>query len=264
MSVKNLVVIPARGGSQGILGKNLRTVHDTPLIIRTLIHALSLQEILDITICVSSDDNSILETCSDYLKSRSKENLKTSKQHNSIFLHRRREDLSTAKSAISELLPALITDLNLVPDATRYWILMQPTSPFRSINDLKAVAAFVAEGVKESIVSAEKVEDQHPARMYNEKGGKLIPFMEGLQYQRRQDLPALFIRDGAFYIFKDAVAHEGLVFTRTPHFFQRSAPWTLNIDTAQQLQFADSINRKFVKDDPNYLGTKSQSSSQLP
>lgn len=264
MLARNLVVIPARGGSQGILRKNLRTVHDTPLIIRTLIHALSLQEILDIDICVSSDDNSILETCREYLKSRSEENLKTSKQHDSIFFHRRREDLSTAKSAISELLPALISDLNLKRDATRYWVLMQPTSPFRSISDLKAVAEFVAEGVKESIVSVEKVEDQHPARMYNEKEGKLIPFIEGLQYQRRQDLPALFIRDGAFYVFKDAVAHEGLVFTRTPHFFQRNTPWTLNIDTAQQLQFADSTNLEFVKDDPNYIGTKSQSSSKLP
>lgn len=264
MLARNLVVIPARGGSQGILRKNLRTVHDTPLIIRTLIHALSLQEILDIDICVSSDDNSILETCREYLKSRSEENLKTSKQHDSIFFHRRREDLSTAKSAISELLPTLISDLNLKRDATRYWVLMQPTSPFRSISDLKAVAEFVAEGVKESIVSVEKVEDQHPARMYNEKEGKLIPFIEGLQYQRRQDLPALFIRDGAFYIFKDAVAHEGLVFTRTPHFFQRNTPWTLNIDTAQQLQFADSTNLEFVKDDPNYIGTKSQSSSKLP
>jgi CMP-N-acetylneuraminic acid synthetase len=264
VSARNLVVIPARGGSQGILRKNLRTVHGIPLVTRTLIHALSLQEILDINICVSSDDNSILETCRDYLKSRSEENLKTSKRHNSIFLHRRRKDLSTAKSAISELLPALITDLNLVPEATRYWILMQPTSPFRSFNDLKAVAEFVTDGVKESIVSVEKVEDQHPARMYNERGGKLIPFMEGVQYQRRQDLPALFIRDGAFYVFKDAVAHEGLVFTRTPHFFQRNAPWTLNIDTAQQLQFAESINLEFVKDDPNYLGTKNQSSTQLP
>lgn len=253
MSARNLVVIPARGGSQGIPRKNLRTVHDTPLIIRTLIHALSLQEILDLNICVSSDDNSILETCRDYLKSRSEENLKTSKQHNSIFLHRRREDLSTAKSAISELLPALMTDLNLKRDATRYWILMQPTSPFRSISDIKAVAELVAEDVKESVVSVEKVEDQHPARMYKNEEGKLIPFMEGFQYQRRQDLPELFIRDGAFYVFKDAVAREGKVFTETPHFFQRSVPWTLNIDTAQQLQFADSLNREFVKEDPNYL-----------
>lgn len=252
MSVRNLVVIPARGGSQGILKKNLRTVHNTPLVIRSLIHALSLQEVLDISICISSDDNSILETCREYLKSRSEESLNNSKQHNSIFLHKRRENLSTANSAISELLPALITDLNLVPDATRYWILMQPTSPFRSISDLRTVAEFAAEGLKDSIVSVEKVEDQHPARMYNEKGGKLIPFMEGLQYQRRQDLPALFIRDGAFYIFKDAIAREGLVFTRTPYFFQRNAPWTLNIDTAQQLQIAESINLEFVKDDPNY------------
>lgn len=61
---KILAVIPARGGSKGIPGKNLRLLNNVPLIVHTLKNLLSIKEIDKIV--VSSDCDEILDVSKKY------------------------------------------------------------------------------------------------------------------------------------------------------------------------------------------------------
>ena len=59
-----LAIIPARGGSKGILKKNLRPVGGIPLIARTIIAAKT-SKLID-RIIVSTDDEEIASISEDY------------------------------------------------------------------------------------------------------------------------------------------------------------------------------------------------------
>lgn len=55
--MKILCVIPARGGSKGIPGKNLRDVHGRPLVVWSIVQALAVPG--DVRVVVSTDDEDI-------------------------------------------------------------------------------------------------------------------------------------------------------------------------------------------------------------
>ena len=59
-----LVIIPARGGSKGIPGKNIKELGGKPLIYYTIDIARSLFS--DEQICVSTDDDKIIDTVEKY------------------------------------------------------------------------------------------------------------------------------------------------------------------------------------------------------
>lgn len=59
-----LVVIPARGGSKGLPGKNIRELCGKPLICYSIDIARTITS--DANICVSTDDQKIIDTVEEY------------------------------------------------------------------------------------------------------------------------------------------------------------------------------------------------------
>ena len=56
-----IVIVPARGGSKGVPGKNLRPLAGVPLIVHTLKSALDCPAIE--RVIVSTDDDEIIRVC---------------------------------------------------------------------------------------------------------------------------------------------------------------------------------------------------------
>ncbi len=63
MTLKYLAIIPARGGSKGILGKNLKELNNKPLIAWSIEHALSSPEVQHVI--VSTDNQEIAKVSID-------------------------------------------------------------------------------------------------------------------------------------------------------------------------------------------------------
>ena len=61
-----LITICARGGSKGIPGKNIKLLNGAPLISYTIQIAKNFQKLYNSDISISSDDNEIIETASQY------------------------------------------------------------------------------------------------------------------------------------------------------------------------------------------------------
>jgi CMP-N,N'-diacetyllegionaminic acid synthase len=183
-----LGVIPARGGSKGVPGKNIKHLAGKPLI------AYSIDAAKDSglsKVIVSTDDEQIADVARGL-------------GADVPFL---RPDIlasDTAKS-LDVSRHALLTmekSDNVQYDAI---MLLQPTTPFRTTEDInQAIELLLANPDADSVISVVDVQGHHPARMKYLEEGILIdpPFCEAYENQNRQELRPMYIRNGAIYLTK--------------------------------------------------------------
>ena len=246
MSKKNVIVVPARGGSQGIKQKNLQEVGGEPLVIRSLRHAFEMGT--DFSVVLSTDDQAILDIATNYfsLDKLIFSGLQSDTLHDlgPMKVHFRSQEFADSKAIIGTALKNLRTIYLNASLQIECWILFQPTSPFRSKAELSQLAAEIKAdfGPNDSWVSVVQIEDSHPARMYELLEGSSnltsLPGYEHLKAARRQDLPPVYLRDGAFYCISDSLVSEGKQFSETPRPLLRKGPWTINIDDEMDLEMA--------------------------
>lgn len=254
---QNFIVVPARGGSKGILNKNLTKVLGKSLTIRSLIHARCL--VPDKNIILSTDSEEIVREVVDFFGIESyKLTLSSITNLGPFKIHFRNSLLSLDSTIISEVLLAIRTLLAHLDKPINVICLLQPTTPFRSVDELRKIKSIISEkgNPNFSLVSVSTVDDFHPARMYFMNTNKELEPLEGFakfRYDRRQDLPEIFIRDGGFYIIGDTLISSELQYTDKPRSFVRKFPWTINIDSTKDLILAQNINPSEVKDDPNEI-----------
>ncbi|HQV37058.1 MAG TPA: acylneuraminate cytidylyltransferase family protein [Flavobacterium sp.] len=180
--MKPLVVIPARGGSKGIPGKNIKLLGGIPLIQYTLEAAKALfpKEI----ICVSTDDLEI-KKCVEKLGFKVP------------FL--RPSELATDSSGTYEVLLHAIEfyeNNGYYPDTL---ILLQPTSPFRNSKHIEqAINLYTSE--IDMVVSVKETKANPYYNLFEEDSGGFLKKSKEATFNRRQDCPAVWQYNGAIYI----------------------------------------------------------------
>jgi len=258
------ILIPFRFGNQEIKDKNLEMILKKSLFQRTFNHAQEIKKLIPGRICLSTNRPEILMDNVNTRKIFNKLLLtkKISKSELSLSslevdLHHRSEELASKTAPISEVLRS-VRELYIKKNIYfKYWLLLQPTTPFRSHTDFRFISNYFKQlenHTREvSLVSVTPIDGFHPTRMYREKFGKLQYFLSSSPSNdhQRQDLEPLYIRDGAFYFFSDELAKSDKLKNDCPDFLIRNFPWNINIDTMQDLQLARSIEKNQVLDDPN-------------
>ncbi|MFG2717260.1 cytidylyltransferase domain-containing protein [Streptomyces sp. NPDC048416] len=194
---KVLAVIPARGGSKGVPGKNLASIAGVPLVVRAVLACRAARHVSDVA--VSTDDPAIAAAA-----------------------RAAGADVVTRPAAIagdtatSEA--AVLHALDAYPD-TDAVLLVQCTSPFLTREDIEGVAAAVIEDGADTAVTVapfhgflwrESIEDgaAHGQGMGHDKAVR----------PRRQDRPQDFLETGAAYAM-DAAGFR----THRHRFFGRTA-----------------------------------------
>lgn len=219
---KVLALIPARGGSKGVPGKNIRKVAGKPLLAHSIIQAQK-ADIID-QVVVSSDDDAILQIAEAY---------------GAVALQRPKtmaQDESPVTDAIEHVYE------NCGPcDAIA---LLQPTSPLRSSHDIDAAVQLFIRSQR-PVCSVYQVEDTHPARMYriehNEQGNQLNALLPDLAQMRRQDLPPIYLRNGAIYVFGSEQVKARSVITNDMLAYVMPPESSVNVDTEMDFQLLQLI-----------------------
>ena len=176
-----LILIPARGGSKGVKNKNIRIVGGKPLISWTI--DVAIKSKISPYIVVSSDSKEILE--------------KTPK---SIIRINRPAEISEDQTPMIDVILHAIDYFNEQNIFFKDVILLQPTCPLRSIDDLLNAYSLYNKSLCDSLISVCKVEDMHPARMYEIKDSFLFSLDPNYSKKNRQDLPDVYHRNGSIYI----------------------------------------------------------------
>jgi len=177
-----LALIPARGGSKGIVRKNIKLLSGKPLINWT-IETANKTKFID-KLIVSTDDLEISQIA---------------KKAGAEVPFIRPDEISRDDTPGIE--PALHA-IKQIPDF-EWLLLLQPTSPLRSVEDIEGIISFCRKNNSPSAVSICEV-NQHPYHMYHRgKNLNLQPFIKDRpKFSGRQDFSPLYITNGALYFAK--------------------------------------------------------------
>jgi CMP-N-acetylneuraminic acid synthetase len=192
---KILAVIPARGGSKGVPRKNIRLVDGKPLITYTLEAALAVRHRLH-RLIVSTDDAEIAEVAHRY---------------GADVPFMRPAELAGDKVPMIPVLQHAVQMVEAMDNIHLDWVLLlQPTAPFRTAEDIESVLELAACGGCDSVISVVQVFAVHPILMKRIENDRLLPFcIEEKEGTRRQDYqPPAYMRNGAIYLTRRAVLME--------------------------------------------------------
>jgi CMP-N-acetylneuraminic acid synthetase len=229
-----LGIIPARGGSKGVPGKNIKHLAGKPLIAYTIEAAknANLSKVI-----VSTDDEQILVVARglgadvpflrpDFLASDTSKSL-------DVSIHA----LLTMEEKESIQYDAIM--------------LLQPTTPFRTTEDINnAIELLIANPDADSVISVVDVQGHHPARMKYLESGKLIdpPFCEAYENQNRQELPPMYIRNGAIYLTKRGTLLNNSYKGNNCLGIVMSSARSCNIDTLFDFKLAEWLHQENLLD----------------
>jgi CMP-N,N'-diacetyllegionaminic acid synthase len=180
--MKRIVVIPARGGSKGVPGKNIKLLDGKPLIHYTIEAAREVFN--DDEIIVSTDDL-------DIIKCVESTGLKIP------FV--RPAHLATDKSSTYEVLTHVIQYLNenkIFPDQL---ILLQATSPFRNGKQIEEALKLYHDDL-DMVVSVKEGKANPYFNLFEENENHFLEKSKSGSYTRRQDCPKVWEFNGAIYV----------------------------------------------------------------
>ena len=184
---KILAVITARGVSKGIPGKNIKLLGGKPLIAYSIDAAKKSKLVTHLI--VSTDDKEIAEVAKKF-------------GVDVPFLRPKKlaQDKTPHVPVMKHAIEFMEKKLGVTFD---YAVILQPTSPFRTIDDIDQTLEKLIKSGADSAVSLVDVDNYHPVKAKKLEGDKVLPYMipepEGT---RRQDFPPAYRRSGAIYAMR--------------------------------------------------------------
>ncbi len=219
MTASTVAIIPARGGSKGLPGKNLRLLAGRPLLAYSIDAALHCAGILR---CIVSTEDPAIRAAA--LASRAE------------VIDRPVElatDTASSEAVIGHALEAMAADGEL-PDR---FVLLQPTSPLRTSAHLgECLALAAARPDARSVVSV--CDSEHPPhKALIEEAGSLRPLFDWESLSRpRQMLPRTVRPNGAIYLCGSrAFLASGSLYDRPVLAFHMTREASVDVDTAEDL-----------------------------
>jgi CMP-N,N'-diacetyllegionaminic acid synthase len=191
--MKILSVIPLRGGSKGIPGKNIRSLGGKPLFMWSVESAREAG--IDAHLYVNTDDEAIA----------------TAAAAAGVKVYRRPAALGGDTVPSIAVLQEMLHHLEAQGEVFDALLLLQATYPFRPAGMIAKALQVYREKQADSLVSVLEVPHQfNPHWVFEEQEGHLrIATGEDDIIKRRQDLPPAYYRDGALYISDAALIREG-------------------------------------------------------
>lgn len=221
---KRIVIIPARGGSKGVPKKNIVDINGKPLISYTIEPALKLKEkgIVD-EVIVSTDSEEIAD-------------ISISSGATVPFMRPEYLASDTSKSV-----DVLIHALKFYANKGIHYnavILLQPTTPLRTVADIENAIEMFDSYEEESLISCYQDEYICDLVSYYKAGDHAVALNENHNKgYRRQDIKDLYIRNGAIYITDSKyLLEEKKVISDKPLMYVMPVGRSVNIDTAEDLE----------------------------
>jgi CMP-N,N'-diacetyllegionaminic acid synthase len=239
-----IAFIPARSGSKGVPNKNSLVLGTETLTGRAISLGLSSAKIDFVVVSTDTDllvhNNPILASVGAEFATLGEGSVKEVSSR--ILLHKRRSvdatDTARTSDAVMNFLEGFLhTEDDLI-------LLIQPTSPFREKEELEEFMKGYLDSGYESGLSMKLLESPHPLKSFALQGDVLV--LDTTQMvawgKPRQELPARYGPDGAFYISTIRNLKNNQSFLSTINYvYVREGLRTANIDTQIDFEFAKFI-----------------------
>ncbi len=230
---KVLGFVPARKGSKGVTGKNIRKLRDIPLIEYTLKEIQKSKKINDF----------ILSTDSEEIRG-------IAEKYNPIFNGLRPQSLSDDKALTLDVVKYELKQIGVDLKKFSHLMLLQPTCPLRNFRHIDNSIQKLLDLKGRSLISIVESNANHPLRMKKIYNNQLVNYIDtGYEDMRpRQDLPKVYIRNGAIYLAKISDIL-GLSSFSTPNCipYEMKDTESVNIDSEIDFLIAESLLNKKLK-----------------
>lgn len=219
MTVRVGALITARGGSKGLPGKNIRLLGGKPLIAHSI--DVARQSAVVGAVYLSTDCAEIADVA---------------RAHGCQVPFRRAADLASDEA----------TSIDVVCDALDrlpphdIWLLLQPTSPLRTPEDLDGVVATMERTGADSCVSVTEAQD-HPWLTYaifDDGAMRRFCADDPARAARRQDMPPAYVLNGAIYGFRPDWLRQGRVFVDA-----KSLAWVMPVERSVDIDDLEDFDR---------------------
>lgn len=227
-----LALIPARAGSKGIPHKNIRPLGDVPLIGHACNSARGSR--VD-RIVVTTDCLSIAEVA---------------RAHGAETPFLRPPDLGRDESPMVNVIHHALTWLAshqaIAPEIV---VLLQPTNPFRTANDIDTAIARLRSSGADSVVSVCRVPTHYNAdwQFFEDQGEMQLASGLPLEHiiTRRQCLRPTYIRNGAIYAFRaDMFLRSRNLYGSRCIGYEMPPSRSINVDTMEDWEAAERSLRE--------------------
>lgn len=217
-----LFVITARGGSKGLPGKNIKDLCGKPLIAYSIDIARAFTD--DENICVSTDSAEIKAIVEKY-------GLKVP------FL--RPESLATDTASSNDVLVHAVQFYNDLGREYKKICLLQPTSPLRSVDDVKGSLDLYRDDV-DMVVSVMK--SHAPAVLCADDENGFVQLIYNKNAEGRQHLKEMYEFNGAVYVINiKSLLEKGMKNFSNKVKFVMSKEHSVDIDDIYDFKLVESI-----------------------
>ena len=122
-------------------------------------------------------------------------------------------------------------------------LILQPTSPLKSFEDIKKSIEIFNKNDKDSLISAYREDTINKLIMYRKENDVAIPLNnEHNKGIRRQDYGSVYIRNGAIYITNvEYLKKEKKIISDIPLIYEMSKKRSINIDTYEDLELVRNL-----------------------
>lgn len=186
MPLRVLGIVPARGGSKGIPRKNIADLHGKPLLAYTAEAALAARRLQRVVL--STDDPEIAEV---------------GRSLGLAVPFLRAAELARDDTPSLPVLQDVVRRLEAVGERYDAILTLQPTNPLRRPSDIDGAIELLERTGADSVISFVDAGERHPARMkFIDPEGRVSdpPYAEQTEGQLRQDLQAVYVREGSIYL----------------------------------------------------------------
>jgi CMP-N-acetylneuraminic acid synthetase len=225
----NIAVIPARGGSKRLPGKNVKPLAGKPLICWTIDAALQ-SKLFDLVL-VSTDSPDIAQVAQDA---------------GVIVPGLRPPELASDTATTNDVITHLVDLVEKTWGKVGTVTLLQPTSPLRTADNIRAAYDLFIKKQASSVVSVCRLE--HPLQLCNRlpRDGCLHNFIQPENNKRTQDLEPYYRVNGAIYIFdRQFVGHLVDIYCKKSYAYVMSTEESIDIDEQFDFDMAELIFSRY-------------------
>ena len=226
-----IAIIPARGGSKGLPGKNVRNLNGIPLIAHTIKAALEAENID--RVIVSTDDLEIAQVAS---------------QFGAEVPFMRPESLATDHAqAIDVYLHAVEFLMENGEASIKNFMVLLPTAPLRNSEHIESAIQLFTKEKARTLISVKEAET--PISWYFNKDSRdrinNAGFGKGDAVSNRQVNQAYYVPNGAIYILDyELLKEERTYYCDNTIAFQMDARDSIDIDTLLDFELAEFLIKK--------------------
>lgn len=221
-----IAIVPARGGSKGLPGKNIKNLLGKPMIAYTIEEALKSKYITEVII--STDCAEIEKVALEY----------GAKSH---FLRPGFLASDSAK-AIDNYIYTIDRLNNEFGYEIESFVVLQPTSPLRLAEDIDGAIKLFYKKNGESVISY--TEEHHPIEWhkYITEDGKF----ENIFNERllnRQDMKPSYFPNGAVFIFDYELIKQGKYYSDNSYAYIMPRFRSIDVDTIEDFKYIEFLMR---------------------